>query len=69
MEKEWERNEKKNKTILESKFEGMEWIWNGNVLGERVGGICGVNGKKMEWNFFLTNQVEINWNEMEMEWN
>ena len=26
---EWKRNGKKHKTILELKFDGMEWKWNG----------------------------------------
>ena len=56
MEKEWKRKGKKHITKLESKFDGMEWKWNG------IG---------ME-NFREKNRWDMWWkwkgNEMEMEW-
>ena len=68
--------EKKNKTILESKFEEMEWKRNGigmEIFWQKKSEEYAVemerkwNGNGME--FFLMNHVEINWNGMEWKWN
>ena len=56
MEKEWTRKGKKHFTKLESKFNRMEWKWNGQFSGVKIGGLCGRNGKEMECKFFLQNK-------------
>ena len=57
MESEWKRNgkgkEKNNSNLLESKFVGMEWNWNGNgtELSQQKN-LCkkrNGNGMEMEW--------------------
>ena len=55
-----EKERKKHITKLESKFDRMEWKWNGigmkKLREKKFGGICGGNGKEKEWkwngNFF-----------------
>ena len=72
---EWKRKGKKHITKLESKFDGLEWKWNGIGLGnfrERkfVGNVVEMerkqNGNGMEISF--TNQVETNFDGMELKW-
>ena len=51
MEKEWKRKGKNIQLIWNQKFDGMEWNWNGKFSGEKIGGLCGGNGKEMERKF------------------
>ena len=51
----------------------MEWNQIEKFESEKVGGICGGNGKETEWNFFcqiMWKQILMEWNGsgMEMEW-
>ena len=74
MEKEWERNRKKN-IKLHSNQNLREWTGNGMELewtffGRKVSGICDVNGKEMECNFFVkSSENKLEWNGMEVGWN
>ena len=43
----------------------IEQNWNGKFSGEKIGGLCGGNGME----FFLTKQVETNFDVMEWKWN
>ena len=77
---EWKRNgkgmEKKHITILELKFDGMGWKWNGirmeNLWEKKSVGYLEEMERKWNGNgmdFFLTNQVEIHFDGMEWKWN
>ena len=72
----WKRKGKKHVTKLESKFDGLEWKWNGIGLEnfrekKLVGNVVEMerkwNGNGME--FFLTNQGETSFDGMEWKWN
>ena len=50
----------------------IEQNWNGKFSGEKIGGLCGGNGKEIEWKSngnFLAKQVETNFDVMEWKWN
>ena len=64
MEKEWK---KKHITTLELKFNGLEWKWNGirmEKLWEKKQVGYGRKWKGNGMEFFLTNQVETNFDGM-----
>ena len=76
MEKEWKRKGKKHITKLESKFDGLEWKWNGIGLENFREKKSVENFVEMEWKWNEIYYVKtskkklIQWNRsvMELKW-